>query len=97
MPHSNFKSETLQSKVVPEIMDLLPEFKNKAIRFEEIHKRYNQLKLQNKSYEEEVEFKELFAEKDTLKQYLEMHIQQFKKNRQEWFFEHIEAQKHYSA
>ncbi len=90
----NFTAETLQAKVVPQIMELSSEFKNKALLFEKNHKRLQQLKsFRSLSFDEAKEKALLFQENLKLKEYLQKHIQQYKKNRQEWVFEHIESKK----
>ncbi len=98
MAKTTFFATTLQAKVVPEMMELSKEFREKAELFEELHNKYNEIKeRRHKTYEEEVQQRELFRKKEELKKYLEQHIQQFKKNRQEWFFEHVETPKYQTA
>jgi len=91
----NFTSDTLKSKVVPQIMELSSEFKEKALLFEKNHKRLQKLKsFRSLSFDEKQEKLNLSQDNLKLKLYLKKHIEQFKKNRQEWFFENIEAKKY---
>ena len=87
-------SDTLKAKCVAEMMNIHKPFYEKALKYENNHKRISSLKkCLTLSFEGKSELTSLKFENDKIRPYLVKNIAEYKNNRQEWVFENIEATK----